>query len=81
VGLPTTPGGAHDAARDLQVVCSSVELPIEALRGGARVALAIPADAPPTCETDGLRVDYRLRAIVDRAWRPDASAERRIVVC
>jgi hypothetical protein len=70
-----------DAARDLRVVCSSVELPIEALRGGARVSLTIPADAPPTCETDGLRVDYRLRAIVDRAWRPDASAERRIVVC
>ena len=70
-----------DAARDLQVVCSSVELPIEALRGGAQVSLTIPADAPPTCETDGLRVDYRLRAIVDRAWRPDASAVRPIVVC
>jgi hypothetical protein len=70
-----------DAARDLHVVCSSVELPIEALRGGARVSLTIPADAPPTCETDGLRVDYRLRAIIDRAWRPDAIAERRIVVC
>lgn len=70
-----------DAARDLQVVCSSIELPIETLRGGARVSLTIPADAPPTCETDGLRVDYRLRAIVDRPWRPDASVERRIVVC
>ena len=70
-----------DATRDLQVVCSSVELPVEALRGGARVSLTIPADAPPTCETDGLRVDYRLRAIVDRPWRPDASVERRIVVC
>ena len=70
-----------DATRDLQVVCSSVELPIEALRGGARVSLTIPGDAPPTCETDGLRVDYRLRAIVDRPWRPDAIAERRIVVC
>ncbi len=70
-----------DAVRDLRVVCSSVELPIEALRGGARMSLTIPADAPPTCEADGLRVDYRLRAIVDRAWRPDASAERRIVVC
>ena len=55
-----------DATRDLQVVCSSVELPIEALREGKRVSLTIPADAPPTCETDGLRVDYRLRAIVDR---------------
>ena len=70
-----------DAARDLHVVCSSVELPIEALRGTAQVSFTIPADAPPTCETDGLRVDYRLRAIVDRAWRPDAFAERRIVVC
>jgi hypothetical protein len=70
-----------DATRDLQVVCSSVELPIEALRGVARVSLTLPADAPPTCETDGLRVDYRLRAIVDRPWRPDAIAERRLVVC
>jgi len=70
-----------DAARDLQVVCSSVELPVEALREGARLSLTIPADAPPTCETDGLRVHYRLRAIVDRAWRPDVLAERRIVVC
>jgi hypothetical protein len=63
------------------VVCSSVELPVEALREGARLSLTIPADAPPTCETDGLRVHYRLRAIVDRAWRPDVLAERRIVVC
>ena len=70
-----------DTTRDLQVVCSSVNLPIDALRAGARVSLTIPADVPPTCETDGLRVDYRLRAIVDRAWRPDASVERRIVVC
>jgi hypothetical protein len=70
-----------DAARDLRVVCSSVELPLEALRGGARVPLTLPADAPPTCQADGLRVDYRLRAIVDRAWRPDAVAERPLVVC
>ena len=70
-----------DAARDLQVVCSSVELAVEALRGGARLSLTIPADAPPTCATDGLRVHYRLRAIIDRAWRPDVLAERRIVVC
>jgi hypothetical protein len=69
------------AARDLRVVCSSLELPIDALRGGAHVSMTIPADAPPTCETDGLRVDYRLRAIVDRAWRQDATAERPIVVC
>jgi len=70
-----------DAARGLRVVCSSVELPIEAIREGARVSLVIPADAPPTCETDGLRVGYRLRAIADRAWRPDVVAERPIVVC
>ncbi len=70
-----------EAARDMRVVCSSVELPIETLRAGVRVSLTIPSDAPPTCETDGLRVDYRLRVIVDRAWRPDAFAERRIVVC
>ena len=31
-----------DAARDLQVVCSSVELTIEALRGGARVSSRSP---------------------------------------
>ena len=70
-----------DAARDLRVVCASVEVPIEALRAGARVSLPLPIDAPPTCETDGLRVDYRLRAVVDRAWRPDVSTERPIVVC
>ena len=70
-----------DAARDVQVVCSSVELPIDGLRGGARASLTIPSDAPPTCQTDGLRVGYRLRAIVDRPWRPDAWAERRIVIC
>jgi hypothetical protein len=69
------------AARDLHVVCSSVELPVDALREGARLSITIPPDAPPTCATDGLRVDYRLRAIVDRAWRQDATAERPIVIC
>lgn len=70
-----------EAARDMRVVCSSVEVAIEAIREGVRASLAIPANAPPTCETDGLRVSYRLRAIVDRAWRPDEVAERPIVIC
>ena len=72
-----------DAARDLEVVCVSVEQSVEALRGGAHLSLTIPADAPPTCETDGLRVGYRLRAVIDRAWRTDAvhpaASERRLL--
>ena len=41
----------------------------------------IPLDAPPTFEAEGLKVGYRVRIIVDRRLRGDASAKRRIVVC
>jgi hypothetical protein len=45
-----------------------------------QVIIPIPSDAPPTLETDGLAVGYRLRVIVDRKLRSDVTAERRIVI-
>jgi hypothetical protein len=42
--------------------------------------ISLPADLPPTLETDGLTVGHRLRVIVDRKLRSDVTAERPIVV-
>ena len=67
------------ASNATSVVIASITLPLDALVG-SRVVLPIPADAPPTCETKGLRVDYRIDVIVDRPFRPDARSTRRIVV-
>ena len=67
------------AANGISVV--SVRLPVDhdAL-AGLQVVVPLPADLPPTLETDGLTVGHRLRVIVDRKLRNDVTAERPIVV-
>jgi hypothetical protein len=45
------------------------------------VTVPLPIDLPPTLETPGLKVGYRIRVIVDRMLRSDVSRERPIVVC
>jgi|GEM_PF-701790 len=47
---------------------------------GTEIALTLPTDAPPTMETDGLSVGWRVRAIVDRKLRSDEHRERAFVV-
>ena len=50
-------------------------------RSGVTVTLPLQADLPPTLETQGIKVGYRIRVIVDRMLRADESRERPIVVC
>ena len=49
-----------------------------AARTGMTVRIPIPADAPPTLEDKGVVMSYRIRAIVDRAFRSDLALERAI---
>ena len=48
--------------------------------GGTTVTLPVLPDLPPTLETPGLKVGYRIRVIVDRKLRSDESRERPIVL-
>jgi hypothetical protein len=49
-------------------------------KGGMTVSIPIPADAPPTLDDKGVKVSYRIRAIVDRAFRSDLALERALAV-
>ena len=49
-------------------------------RGGTTVRIPIPADAPATLDDKGVKVSYRIRAIVDRALRSDLALERALAV-
>lgn len=62
------------------IVLSSTPLDPTAFRGGTTVRVPIPADAPPTLAAHGVAVKYRLRALVDRAFRSDLAIERAIAV-
>jgi hypothetical protein len=48
--------------------------------GGTPVKIQIPADAPPSFSSQGIGVGYRIRALVDRAFRSDLAVERAIAV-
>ncbi len=77
------PGGADDRRATPRTASTvvSVSLPVDqGSLGGLQVAVPLPADLPPTLETDGLRVGHRLRVIVDRKLRSDVAVERPIVV-
>ncbi|MCY7419958.1 MAG: hypothetical protein LH650_16005 [Chloroflexi bacterium] len=88
VAWPGAPGGRSArvelttdvrAANGLSVVSVSLPIDHDALTG-TQVVVPLPADLPPTLDTDGLTVGHRLRVIVDRKMRSDVTAERPIVV-
>jgi hypothetical protein len=62
------------------IVLASVPVDPAALRGGLSVPLLVPADAPPTQQAHGVGVSYRVRALVDRAFRSDLAVERALAV-
>ena len=62
------------------LVLSSTPVDPAALRGGATFTVLIPPDAPPTFAEQGLSVNYRLRALVDRSFRSDLAIERALAV-
>jgi hypothetical protein len=84
-------GGGRGARLELQadvqapngmkgIVLWSTSVDPAAFREGLTVSVPVPDDAPPTLEAQGLAVGYRLRALVDRAFRPDVAVERAIAV-
>jgi hypothetical protein len=70
--------GAPNAVKG--IVLSSQAVDPAAFRGGATFRVLIPADAPPTLVEQGVSVNYRLRALVDRPFRSDLAIERALAV-
>jgi hypothetical protein len=62
------------------VVLDTVSAPTDQLAGGLEVRLSIPIDAPPVLDANGVRVRYRLRALVDRPLLPDLAVERGLAI-
>lgn len=62
------------------VVLFSQAVDPNAFRSGTTLRVPIPADAPPTIDDKGVAVSYRIRAIVDRAFRSDLALERALAV-
>ena len=62
------------------LVLSSTPIDPAAFRGGMTFRVLIPPDAPPTMAHEGVAVNYRLRALVDRPFRSDLAIERAIAV-
>jgi hypothetical protein len=62
------------------LVLFSTQLDPNAFQGGTTVKIQIPDDAPPSFTSQGVGVDYRLRALVDRQLRSDLAVERSIAV-
>jgi hypothetical protein len=62
------------------LVLFSTQLDPGAFQGGTTVRIKIPDDAPPSFASQGVGIDYRLRALVDRQMRSDLAVERSIAV-
>lgn len=62
------------------VVLFSQVVDPNAFRGGTTIRIPIPADAPPTLDDKGVAVSYRIRALVDRAFRSDLAVERALAI-
>ena len=71
VDAPTKLGG---------VVLFSQPVDPAAFKAGFTTKITIPADAPATLNDKGVAVHYRIRALVDRAFRSDLAVERFIAV-
>lgn len=59
---------------------ASVEVATASLASGVSVAFEIPADAPPIFDAPGLSLRYRVRALIDRPFRPDSAIERNVAI-
>ena len=62
------------------VVLSSQVVDPAGFRAGLTFRVLIPSDAPPTVAHEGVAVNYRLRALVDRPFRSDLAIERALAV-
>jgi hypothetical protein len=62
------------------VVLFSQAVDPNAFKAGYTTKITIPADAPAVLNDKGVAVHYRIRAIVDRAFRSDLAVERYLAV-
>ena len=62
------------------VVLFSQAVDPNAFKAGYSTKITIPADAPAVLNDKGVAVHYRIRALVDRAFRSDLAVERFIAV-
>lgn len=62
------------------LVLFSTALDPQAFREGVTIRVPVPADAPATLDDKGVAVAYRIRALVDRAFRADLAVERALAV-
>lgn len=62
------------------IVLFSQAVDATAFKTGFTTKITIPADAPAVLNDKGVAVHYRIRALVDRAFRSDLSVERFIAV-
>jgi len=62
------------------VVLFSQPVDPNAFKTGFTTKIMIPADAPATLNDKGVAVHYRIRALVDRAFRSDLAVERALAV-
>ena len=62
------------------VVLWSAGVDPNAFRGGVTMRVPVPGDSPPSFSSQGIGVNYRVRALVDRQFRSDLAVERSIAV-
>jgi hypothetical protein len=62
------------------IVLFSQPVDPNAFKTGYTTKITMPADAPATLDDKGVAVHYRVRALVDRAFRSDLAVERFIAV-
>ena len=86
---PSAPGGRqarielhrrNNAPNGVEGIIASVQVPSDALRGGAQVRLSIPADSPPSFDGADLEIGYVVRVLVDRRFLPDLAVERPVAI-
>lgn len=86
---PSAPGGParielhrrSNAPNGVQAMIATSDLTGEALAsGGATVDLPLPDDLAPSFDGAGLQLDYLVRVLVNRRFRPDSAIERPISI-
>lgn len=58
------------------ILASQAVSPADLASGAARAGLLVPPGSAPSFDGAGLEIDYVIRVLVDRRFRPDAAIER-----
>lgn len=69
-----------NAPNGVEGIVASADIDPAALKGGVEVQLPVPGNAAPSFDGAGLEIDYVIRVLVDRRFRPDAAIERPVAI-